>query len=189
MPFQHVSSVKSFEIIASLVVFVFCLGNTLSWPYSLVILNPQGPGTAYVTCIYCFLFCSVSACVIYFSFFSFTKCRVIEHHVDGFRWDLASVLCRGTNGSPLDAPPLVWVRGFFPVWIYICQKWIDSLSICMEDQDFETSLKPSYVIPIVFMIMNWKNYFIKNNFSWDWFGKIYIWLKLWLKLKLNKKIV
>jgi hypothetical protein len=114
MPFQHVSSVKSFEIIASLVVFVFCLGNTLSWPYSLVILNPQGPGTAYVTCIYCFLFCSVSACVIYFSFFSFTKCRVIEHHVDGFRCDLASVLCRGTNGSPLDAPPLVWVRGFCP---------------------------------------------------------------------------
>ncbi|KAJ6391466.1 hypothetical protein OIU77_025446 [Salix suchowensis] len=32
---------------------------------------------------------------------------VIEYHVDGFRFDLASVLCRGTDGSPLDAPPLI----------------------------------------------------------------------------------
>ncbi|GAB4861303.1 Isoamylase 3, chloroplastic [Ancistrocladus abbreviatus] len=30
-----------------------------------------------------------------------------EYHVDGFRFDLASVLCRGTDGSPLNAPPLV----------------------------------------------------------------------------------
>jgi hypothetical protein len=29
--------------------------------------------------------------------------------------------------------------------------------------------------------------FIKNTFSWGWFGKIYVWLKLWLKLRLNKK--
>lgn len=32
---------------------------------------------------------------------------VLEYHVDGFRFDLASVLCRGTDGNPLDAPPLV----------------------------------------------------------------------------------
>ncbi|XP_058087449.1 isoamylase 3, chloroplastic isoform X2 [Magnolia sinica] len=32
---------------------------------------------------------------------------VLEYHVDGFRFDLASVLCRGTNGAPLNAPPLV----------------------------------------------------------------------------------
>lgn len=32
---------------------------------------------------------------------------VIEYHVDGFRFDLASVLCRGTDGSPLDAPPII----------------------------------------------------------------------------------
>nr|XP_043614730.1 isoamylase 3, chloroplastic isoform X1 [Erigeron canadensis] len=32
---------------------------------------------------------------------------VTEYHVDGFRFDLASVLCRGTDGSPLDAPPLI----------------------------------------------------------------------------------
>ncbi|KAG9137782.1 hypothetical protein Leryth_024054 [Lithospermum erythrorhizon] len=32
---------------------------------------------------------------------------VTEYHVDGFRFDLASVLCRGTDGSPLNVPPLV----------------------------------------------------------------------------------
>ncbi|KAK6940195.1 Glycoside hydrolase, family 13, N-terminal [Dillenia turbinata] len=32
---------------------------------------------------------------------------VTEYHVDGFRFDLASILCRGTDGSPLRAPPLV----------------------------------------------------------------------------------
>ncbi|KNA12198.1 hypothetical protein SOVF_128120 isoform A [Spinacia oleracea] len=32
---------------------------------------------------------------------------VEEYHVDGFRFDLASVLCRGTGGLPLGAPPLV----------------------------------------------------------------------------------
>ncbi|XP_077212723.1 isoamylase 3 [Tasmannia lanceolata] len=32
---------------------------------------------------------------------------VMEYHVDGFRFDLASILCRGTDGSPLNAPPLV----------------------------------------------------------------------------------
>uniref|UniRef100_A0A0D6R0S4 isoamylase n=1 Tax=Araucaria cunninghamii TaxID=56994 RepID=A0A0D6R0S4_ARACU len=32
---------------------------------------------------------------------------VTEYHVDGFRFDLASVLCRGTDGIPLNAPPVV----------------------------------------------------------------------------------
>ncbi|KAL3617875.1 Isoamylase 3, chloroplastic [Castilleja foliolosa] len=32
---------------------------------------------------------------------------VTEYHVDGFRFDLASVLCRGTDGCPLNAPPLI----------------------------------------------------------------------------------
>jgi isoamylase len=32
---------------------------------------------------------------------------VDEYHVDGFRFDLASILCRGTDGSPLSAPPLI----------------------------------------------------------------------------------
>ncbi|XP_026434428.1 isoamylase 3, chloroplastic-like [Papaver somniferum] len=32
---------------------------------------------------------------------------VTEYHIDGFRFDLASVLCRDTDGSPLNAPPLI----------------------------------------------------------------------------------
>ncbi|XP_002977130.2 isoamylase 3, chloroplastic [Selaginella moellendorffii] len=32
---------------------------------------------------------------------------VTEYHIDGFRFDLASVLCRGTNGAPLANPPLI----------------------------------------------------------------------------------
>ncbi|CAH9085727.1 unnamed protein product [Cuscuta epithymum] len=32
---------------------------------------------------------------------------VAEYHVDGFRFDLASVLCRGINGTPLDSPPII----------------------------------------------------------------------------------
>ncbi|KAK7353040.1 hypothetical protein VNO80_18473 [Phaseolus coccineus] len=32
---------------------------------------------------------------------------VTEYHVDGFRFDLASVLCRGIDGSPLNAPPII----------------------------------------------------------------------------------
>jgi len=32
---------------------------------------------------------------------------VEEMHVDGFRFDLASVLCRDDNGAPIDAPPVI----------------------------------------------------------------------------------
>ncbi|KAJ8772235.1 hypothetical protein K2173_027412 [Erythroxylum novogranatense] len=34
---------------------------------------------------------------------------VTEYHVDGFRFDLASVLCQGTDGSPLNSPPFIRV--------------------------------------------------------------------------------
>lgn len=44
-------------------------------------------------------------------------CRVVDYHVDGFRFDLTSVLCRGTDGSPLNAPPLIRVN--MNLYIYI----------------------------------------------------------------------
>ena len=34
---------------------------------------------------------------------------VLEMHVDGFRFDLASVLSRGVTGKPLDNPPILWM--------------------------------------------------------------------------------
>ncbi|MEM8805494.1 MAG: alpha-amylase family glycosyl hydrolase, partial [Cyanobacteria bacterium P01_G01_bin.38] len=34
---------------------------------------------------------------------------VLEMHVDGFRFDLASVLSRGVTGEPLNNPPLLWM--------------------------------------------------------------------------------
>jgi len=33
---------------------------------------------------------------------------VTEMHVDGFRFDLASVLSRGENGAPIENPPILW---------------------------------------------------------------------------------
>lgn len=30
-----------------------------------------------------------------------------EYHVDGFRFDLASCLCRDSNGTPLAVPPII----------------------------------------------------------------------------------
>lgn len=36
--------------------------------------------------------------------------RVTEYHIDGFRFDLASVLCRDTDGTPLNAPLVVKVK-------------------------------------------------------------------------------
>ena len=32
---------------------------------------------------------------------------VEEYHVDGFRFDLASCLCRDSNGTPLEVPPII----------------------------------------------------------------------------------
>jgi glycogen operon protein len=36
------------------------------------------------------------------------RCWVTEMHVDGFRFDLASILSRDTNGRPLPDPPILW---------------------------------------------------------------------------------
>ena len=33
---------------------------------------------------------------------------ITEMHVDGFRFDLASVLTRDSRGRPLPNPPIVW---------------------------------------------------------------------------------
>ena len=33
---------------------------------------------------------------------------VTEMHVDGFRFDLASILSRDENGHPLPSPPILW---------------------------------------------------------------------------------
>lgn len=30
-----------------------------------------------------------------------------EYHVDGFRFDLASCLCRDGSGTPLEVPPII----------------------------------------------------------------------------------
>lgn len=53
---------------------------------------------------------------LYYLSYFLNKWRVTEYHVDGFRFDLASVLCRGTDGSPLDAPPLIKVSLALPGW-------------------------------------------------------------------------
>lgn len=53
--------------------------------------------------------------------FLLTNWRVIEYHVDGFRFDLASVLCRGTDGSPLNAPPIIRVSHVY-TFKYILSK-------------------------------------------------------------------
>ena len=33
---------------------------------------------------------------------------VSEMHVDGFRFDLGSVLSRGPDGAPMSSPPVLW---------------------------------------------------------------------------------
>ncbi|MDB9528499.1 glycogen debranching protein GlgX [Oscillatoria sp. CS-180] len=40
---------------------------------------------------------------------------VSEMHVDGFRFDLASVMSRDKNGNPLDDPPILWAIESDPV--------------------------------------------------------------------------
>jgi glycogen operon protein len=40
---------------------------------------------------------------------------VIEYHIDGFRFDLASILGRAPNGTPLDNPPLLEALAADPV--------------------------------------------------------------------------
>ena len=48
--------------------------------------------------------------------------------MDGFRFDLASVLCRGTNGAPLNSPPLIRVL-FQALSYYTLRTYFDVLSI------------------------------------------------------------
>lgn len=40
---------------------------------------------------------------------------VTEYHIDGFRFDLASILCRDTDGKPLSSPPIVKAIAHDPV--------------------------------------------------------------------------
>jgi isoamylase len=47
-----------------------------------------------------------------------------ERHVDGFRFDLASVLARGTDGAPLDHPPCPWaIEEALPGTVLIAEPW------------------------------------------------------------------
>ena len=42
-------------------------------------------------------------------------------------------------------------------------------------------------IAIAVVVVVSKKLFYKNTFSYGWFEKIGVWLKLWLKLRLKKK--
>jgi isoamylase len=49
-----------------------------------------------------------------------------EYHVDGFRFDLAAILGRGTDGAPLENPPLLESMAFDPVLtdcLLIAEAW------------------------------------------------------------------
>ncbi|KAJ0966476.1 hypothetical protein J5N97_023393 [Dioscorea zingiberensis] len=57
-----------------------------------------------------FISCSASGWRAPSGCFSWRARRVEEYHVDGFRFDVASVLCRGIDGAPLIAPPFIKER-------------------------------------------------------------------------------
>jgi len=47
-----------------------------------------------------------------------------ERHVDGFRFDLASVFVRGTDGAPLEHPPFPWaIEEAMPGTVLIAEPW------------------------------------------------------------------
>lgn len=47
-----------------------------------------------------------------------------ERHVDGFRFDLASVFVRGTDGAPLEHPPFPWaIEEALPGTVLIAEPW------------------------------------------------------------------
>jgi isoamylase len=51
---------------------------------------------------------------------------VTETHVDGFRFDLASILTRGSDGTPLNNPPLIEAISYDPVLAdtkFIAEAW------------------------------------------------------------------
>lgn len=69
---------------------------------------------------------------------------VSEMHVDGFRFDLASVLARGESGQPLNEPPILWeiesdpvlagakliaeawdAAGLYQVGSFIGERWVE----------------------------------------------------------------
>jgi hypothetical protein len=66
---------------------------------------------------------------------------------------------------------------------------VNTLSVIVASFIFNHSMKPRKIFIRKKLLWLWfeKNYFIKSTFSCDWFGKVCVWLKLWLKLRLNKK--
>jgi hypothetical protein len=104
---------------------------------------------------------------------------------------------------------------FYWMLIYACHYWILNKLYVMDSGEIILMLKLILlrdvmlgninIIPFQFQVM-WvsghgcvwycgsycgcglkKVVFIKSTYSWGWVGKIYVWLKLWLKLRLNKK--
>ncbi|MDQ1318425.1 MAG: isoamylase [Candidatus Poribacteria bacterium] len=43
------------------------------------------------------------------------RCWAADYHIDGFRFDLASILGRDQNGAPMNSPPLLETLAFDPV--------------------------------------------------------------------------
>lgn len=97
------------NIFQRLQVIHWTVTTLLSWNSYLI---ASGTGTVSIISNY---FSGNCSSWIYKSYFH-NKWRVTEYHVDGFRFDLASVLCRGTDGSPLDAPPLIKVSLALSCW-------------------------------------------------------------------------
>lgn len=66
---------------------------------------------------------------------------VEEYHVDGFRFDLASCLCRDSKGTPIEAPPLIRDLAKDPVLskvtistacLELCSMIHDMLMLCVQ---------------------------------------------------------
>lgn len=56
---------------------------------------------------------------------SLAECRwVEEYHVDGFRFDLASCLCRDSTGTPLEVPPIIRDIAKDPVLSKVLSKFV-----------------------------------------------------------------
>jgi len=56
-----------------------------------------------------------------------------------------------------------------------------------SNQAFVYERRFVFGIAVAIVVVVWKVVFIKITFSWGWFEKIGVWLKLWLKLRLKKK--
>lgn len=55
---------------------------------------------------------------------------VTEYHVDGFRFDLASALCRDARGNVMQRPPIVEAIAKDPVLMEVCRCWC-ALLVCV----------------------------------------------------------